>query len=207
MSQSHAHSSDAVAVEEQRSQQLSALSKIGTPWPMFEDRTSWSAADALRTAASGLNNRRFLTINKGLVEYVQSGRMLDPAFAIPVPATLHTPTAGALINSESVLMAQHLDREAKRIIKPRMPLTSLRDLVAALFRVILPALEEQPLARAQWGLLTLNALEIEHNTNDWGKAKHYILETLRIKAETKEPFGKDDTDISGPILTEAKIAA
>lgn len=204
-SQSSPHSSDLVAIADRRSQQLAALAEVGSPWPIYEQRGQMTAEQAVNIAATSLHNRKFLATSKGLVKYVQSGRMVDPAFAVPASTlSLPRPRERETMSVDGYVTMQ---AERKLLVQPLVPLSSMRDYSAALVSVILPALEEQPWARQQWLLLTRGAIEIERNTEDWSKAKGYILESLRTKAETAQPFGADDPEISLPILNEATIRA
>ena len=178
--------------------------QLGSAHPLFaKTLAAMSPEQALKTARKALGSSKTQRPSQQLITLIQSGKLLNVAFAFPRPLAVVDGKAetvsGLTIDFQS---GKHSATTASDPTKPA-PLASATDLCMALFSTILPALIDRPTAMMEW--ITLGRTALQLSTSDgWPFASKYADALLqeRISVEEKVGMAAPSDEVLRDIRTE-----
>lgn len=192
---------------------FAAAAKHGDPYPRFLDRSAVVAKDLAEVArARAFNGSAYIAPLPELIEYIQSGRLTNVAYALPVPCESRG-DLGATGESEVSRLATLLN--GTKMPAPK-ELMCMGDYMRAFVGTIIPALIQQPQALGDWCSLTLSMLEMEmkadgpefrnKGTHGWRLAHSFLQRTLTNKVARRVEFGTVDFNIASELSIELAAA-
>lgn len=188
---------------------FSQISKqLGEDHPLFaKSLPALTPEQAFKTVRLALGNTKVQRPSQHLLALIQSGKLLNVAFALPRPLAA-IDGKGELVSGLTIDLntGKHSATTASDPTKPAQ-LASAAELCMALLSTILPALIDRPAAMMEWITLGRSALHLS-TTEGWPIASKYVDALLveRISTHEKIALAKPSDEVLRDIRAEANTS-
>ena len=177
--------------------------KAGPDYPRFLEKDPIGSTRMLQLIRGrAYNMSAYVATPEPFLDLVRSGKMFELSHALPVSISqredLSRRSSGAGNLSELFGSGSRMP--------PSRDLSSMSEFTRALHGTILPALEDQPLARADWMTLATTMAEIEikiGGVEGWKTAYEYMQRTLTNCIARREEFGSVNLNDLSTLIVES----
>lgn len=198
--QSDAHSSTAAAPRKPsvslsaQDTEIERLIAEGGSYPLFEDRSPVTAAEALAAGRRAFKGTRMAPASARFIRLIQSGKLRADQLGWALPQShedIAREAASKAVGARKIFAgADGSILSSPEEAQPRT-VSSLETLMLAFVSSIGPALFEQPKALAEWFTLLRTVITL-YRDKKWEHAYGYLVAQLADKVALRESFGTYD---------------
>ena len=161
------------------------LIATGEPYPLFEKRTTITAAKAAQILRGAFGGVRYAQVAEPRLALVRSGKMINPCYVVPLMAgseERQAPSSRACDYRDAA--------DARPVLARGRSINNIAECILAGF-TIMAALAEQPEAMFNWMALLASVVRLDKERN-WTIAHGYLLRVLQDKVPSRLDFGTYD---------------